>query len=587
MPRARRAALLGGGVSAYVDLNFAAAKFKAGTSSAGDLTALPGFTFTRASLAMGYDATGKLTYGPNNLNTYSEQFDNAAWTKSGAGAASAPVITANQALAPDGTMTADLAVFTLNGGTASGDISGIQQTVSSVGPSIQSLWARTSDGTTKVFSYVPPSGAVVSAVTITPTWQRISLADSSAGTASHRLRLRGSASGEGTATSASIYLWGAQLEAVTYQTTPSTYYPTTTAAYYGPRLVYDPVTLASLGILVEEARTNLCLQSQTLGTTWSPSNTTVGSDVTASPDGTSNADKLQEDAATSTHGLQQFLAYSNATAYTLSGYFKAAERSWCWLFFPSAAFTATSGYYFNLATGVVGAAIGSGVTAAIQSVGNGWYRCSITKTSTAAASGNTGFGIATADVTNSYTGTTGSGIYAFGLQLEAGTGASSPIPTTTASVTRAADVPAVTGLNVTYPLSMVSTFQRDWDAGSAQIITQVDAGSNSQRAYLLVNASDLFAAAAAGGSTTGNTSVSGATTPGVAYVGAMRALTDDFVAARDGALSVVDANFGYPTTATTLRIGGESGGAYLNGTISRIRIYNRALSDAQLQSLTS
>lgn len=84
-----------------------------------------GFTFARASTANSYDATGKLVaaaagvlrhdYAPltgaylgmllegqsTNLLTYSEQFDNAAWTKLGAG------VSANGALAPDGTTTMD------------------------------------------------------------------------------------------------------------------------------------------------------------------------------------------------------------------------------------------------------------------------------------------------------------------------------------------------------------------------------------------------------------------------------------------------------------------------------------------------
>jgi len=52
---------------------------------------------------------GKNSGNPSNLITYSEQLDNGAWTKPAAPVA--PVVTANQIAAPDGTLTADLVTF--------------------------------------------------------------------------------------------------------------------------------------------------------------------------------------------------------------------------------------------------------------------------------------------------------------------------------------------------------------------------------------------------------------------------------------------------------------------------------------------
>ncbi len=149
--------------------------------------------------------------GRRNLLTYSEAFDNAAWTKALGGAALAPVVTANQDTAPDGTLTADRVVFDLNGGTASGDISSLEFTPSASGAYTASFYARTTDGTSKVLRVVGPGGAGGN-VTITGTWERHTLVDGVSAGANLRIRLRGSASGEGTATSASIYIWGAQLE---------------------------------------------------------------------------------------------------------------------------------------------------------------------------------------------------------------------------------------------------------------------------------------------------------------------------------------------------------------------------------------
>ena len=52
---------------------------------------------------------GKNSGNPSNLLTYSEQLDNAIWGKPASPVA--PVVTANAALAPDGSLTADLVTF--------------------------------------------------------------------------------------------------------------------------------------------------------------------------------------------------------------------------------------------------------------------------------------------------------------------------------------------------------------------------------------------------------------------------------------------------------------------------------------------
>ncbi len=142
--------------------------------------------------------------GRRNLLTNTEEFDNAAWQKVKTGTASIPVITPNTAVAPDGTVTADTAVFDLNSGS---DISQLQQ--ASTITSQQYTWsfyAKTTDGTSKAFQIAGPVGSG-SDITITGDWQRFSQTGTGSGTC--RVRLNGAAS---TAIAASIYIWGAQLE---------------------------------------------------------------------------------------------------------------------------------------------------------------------------------------------------------------------------------------------------------------------------------------------------------------------------------------------------------------------------------------
>jgi hypothetical protein len=104
-------------------------------------------------------------------------------------------------------------------------------------------------------------------------WYRCALvwtATSSASVIALRVRMldgAGNTSYTGDGTSG-IYIFGAQLSD-SASVDPYVYQPVaapTSTAYYGPRFDYDPVTLAPKGLLIEEQRSNLLLNSATLST---------------------------------------------------------------------------------------------------------------------------------------------------------------------------------------------------------------------------------------------------------------------------------------------------------------------------------
>jgi hypothetical protein len=177
-------------------------------------------------------------------------------------------------------------------------------------------------------------------------------------------------------------------------------------------------TSASRPVL--SARVNLLTYSEQFdNAAWTKGSlvTTGMGNVTATTDplGGYTADKLQETATTAEHYVLQGVSVA-AAQHTFSVYLKAAERTWATIYFSTGSATPT---WFNLAadgTGVPGT-VASGFTAASTYVGNGWYRCSITGTSTA----TTWYAIVNPSLGNnlsvSYAGTLNSGIYIWGADL--------------------------------------------------------------------------------------------------------------------------------------------------------------------------
>jgi len=175
---------------------------------------------------------------------------------------------------------------------------------------------------------------------------------------------------------------------------------------------YDPSD-----INVNWRRNLLTYTEQFDNSVWGKARSSVASNVVVAPDGTLTGDKLVEDTSvTLSHYTVQSVTTTAAT-HSTSVYAKAAERSWMLLENVTAGYSA----YFDLASGLVGTI--SGGTASITSVGNGWYRCSITGTATAASNAFRIY-VAQSNNTVAYTGDGTSGIYTWGAQLELGSTAS-------------------------------------------------------------------------------------------------------------------------------------------------------------------
>ena len=210
-----------------------------------------------------------------------------------------------------------------------------------------------------------------------------------------------------------------------------------TVAINAPRLDY-PLLGGCPSILVEPARTNLVLRSEEFdNASWTKTFATITPNVTTAPDGTMTADKLVDDATLNQHRINQTPTAAIGT-YTFSVFLKKAEID------TAIMRIGLIGADFNLTTGTTSGA-NVGITSTIKNYGNGWYRCSITKTTIIA---NDICRINLKDSSNIvYTGNGIDGFYLWGAQLELGSYDTSYIPTVASTVTRAADVISKTGIS--------------------------------------------------------------------------------------------------------------------------------------------
>ena len=235
-----------------------------------------------------------------------------------------------------------------------------------------------------------------------------------------------------------IYIQDAQLE----QGLVATDYieTTTTTAQAGiledmPRLDYSGGASCP-SLLLEPQRTNDTDFSEYFNASyWTKSDATIVNNVTISPEGVQNASKIVESSSTSSHRIYEGTTGSSSI---FSFYAKAAERTWVSVLSNSGGFS-----YFDIGNGVLGT-IQSSSVGTIESVGSGWYRCTLYN-----GHGTYGnyIGLASANNTSSYTGDGTSGVYIWGAQLESNASYhTSYIPTYGTSKTRSDDFMNISSL---------------------------------------------------------------------------------------------------------------------------------------------
>ena len=353
-----------------------------------------------------------------------------------------------------------------------------------------------------------------------------------------------------------------------------------------PRLDYSNGGCPSL--LLEPTATNNLLQSNQFDTTWTLS-ATIG--LTSGQSGvySSNDSWLLKKTGTGARYINQAISLSSAQ-YSYSNYLKAESTDWTFLYVSDGTNTVTA--YIDLANGVVGTTSGANLDSTkIESVGGGWYRCTLTLTQ-AITIVRVYPAFANGDVS---TGADG-GIYIQHAQVEANSYATSLIKTLGTTQTRVADTATGSGsstvINSTEGVlyAEISAFE---DIPSGNLYISLGDGLRTSPISLRLS-TDGDAIYYHGGVASSNT-VSSVTDGSVDLTQMNKFALRYGSTASDCSLffnGVKQANsglfvFGALSTLNELRFSEDLGSFDFYGKTKDLRVYATALSDAELTTLTT
>ena len=306
-----------------------------------------------------------------------------------------------------------------------------------------------------------------------------------------------------------------------------------------------------------------------------------------SPDGTTNAYKLVEGTNDGAHAFYNSTFLSlNGQSYTFSMFVKYNGRQWFRLWGQYG--NSNKSVYFDIQNGLVGTK-DSGVTGNIEDYGNGWYRISATATTDGTSNRFRGY-LAEADNDPFYQGNGTSGVYIYGAQVEQGSYPTSYIPTQGSAVTRLADSCNNGGndqvINSTEGVlyAEISSFK---NGGIGDRTISLSDGSTQNAIQLLLHntANRINFRSRSGGSLDVNISDFTFQQNQTNKI-ACKFKSGDYALWVNGEERVTSSSSSLPTGLSVLAFNDGSLNDFY-GNVKDVRIYNTALTDAELQALTS
>jgi hypothetical protein len=325
-----------------------------------------------------------------------------------------------------------------------------------------------------------------------------------------------------------------------------------------PRVEWD-AQRNRLGLLVEEARTNLVTDSQDFSG-WTNVNAPLTPNAVEAPDGTITATKLVANATNGQHRID-FLSTYSAGTYTFSVFAKAGEYNFLELRL------AGDGVYVDIRDGSV-AGTSAGITTHYQDVGNGWKKIAITHS--AGANDTARINVIETSGVRSFAGDGTSGIYIWGAQLEAGSFPTSYIKNqgTSGGVTRSADVASIPvadfGFNADAG-ALVAEYNPFSVSSTARGVFELSSGTGDDKLHSRASV-DKHWLVRSGGVTQASIDLGSATEGQQNKISGAYKL-NDFAASLNGSAVTTDTSGSVPSGIQELIIGSFFDGSNLNGHI--------------------
>jgi len=530
------------------------------------------FTFSRSTTGTYTDSEGYIQEMPYNLLTYSEDFSQ--WSLNTSGILS---IEANYAASPEGLQNAYKVNFIVQ---SDSDLS-LSQTHTITGGStyVYSIYIKgegTNIGKDVVIKSKRQGGGDSAGTTTTQTltneWKRINFTTTyAANNINGRLLI---SSNEAT----SCLIYGAQAEE---GSSAKTYFPTTTRLNI-PRVDYLNNSNGSL--ILEPQRTNLLPYSSDFSNSSYIRNQTTATTGFISPDGNLNAYKLLEDNTNNIHRIYQTSLVTASPNATISVYVKYNGRRFVLLRIADS----TVGRWYDVENGVLGSIFqGTPNDSTIESVGDNWYRITISHSVTSQARFE--LWVSDTESTSAYQGDTTKGVYIWGAQVEVGSYPTTLINTSGSSVTRNADTCTDGG--------DASRFNDSEGVIFAEISALADENSNR---YFSINDGSANNRIRFGYTTPSNSvrllvvasSIQVDITEQLSNTSvfnkiAIKYKQNDFALWVNGVEIATDTSGNTPSGLSQLDFDNAAGGDIFYGNVKQIQVYNTALTDSELATLTT
>jgi hypothetical protein len=338
---------------------------------------------------------------------------------------------------------------------------------------------------------------------------------------------------------------------------------------------------------LEEARTNLILRSEEFDdASWTKASATITANESTAPDGTTTADLWTNTGSTGTVN-QSYTKDATARTYSASIWVKSSVTSFK-LALDSGSNTNRGQAVFNFETGVLTTIDNIGTftntSGTITAYPDSWYRVTVTTTTSTAT---------TVRFIVFFSGT-GETARIWGAQLEENAAfATSYIPTTTATVTRAADISTSVATSVFesswYNATSSSVYAEVQRSSAVSVNTSVASLSdgtlnNTVRQRLDSNGTTATWLGVTSGVVDGVVQVT-AGTAGLPLRMAGAAELNSYQLAANGALGTQDTSALIPSV-DRFEIGAAGGIALFNGHIRRLTYWPTRLGNEVLQRIT-